>query len=1082
MNILLNHIIYSFTLLDITFSISGLTMSLLLYTLFVIMIIYLIAYKKYNFKISKLLAEKKQQEHLINERNLLRALIDNIPDFIYVKDKFSRFIIANKRLSEVLNVGSTSELIGMTDHDYFPKELADMFYSDEQDIIKTGIPIINKDEVGMDEKQNSRYVSTTKVPFKNEKGEIVGIIGIGRDITKQKLSETKLKEQTDNLNEINVLLEERQEKIQLQAHELTIQRDKFEKEHKQLRTLIDAVPDFIYFKDKEAKFITANKKILNVFKVNTLSQIIGKTDYDFFPKELADEYYHDDISTIKSGEPLINKEEIVYNEFGEKLFLSTTKIPLKDESGTIFGLVGIGRDITKQKQTEEQLKNQSNELQEMNVLLEERSEEILQQTEELKNQRDILEEKHYELRTLIDTIPDFIYFKDTEARFVTANEKLVKVMKSGSLEKIIGKTDFDFFPKDLAQNFYDDDMNVLKKGIPIINKEEESIDEMGNKRYVSTTKFPLKRDSGEIFGMVGIGRDITELKNISLNLKKQAEELQELNVLLEERQEEILQQSEELSQQKERITKEHSLLKTLIDNIPDRIYFKDLQAKFITGNKKLAIIMKAGSVDKLIGKSDYEFYPKEMADKFYEDDMEVIKSGNSIFNREQTGWDEKGNKIVLSSTKVPMRDENGNIIGIVGIGRDITELKEVQKKLIEQANYLKEVNVLLEERQEEIYQQSEELSSQAEHLREVNLELEKLSVVASNIDNSVMILLANSDIEFVNDGFCRLYKFKAEDITGKNCFNQLATYISPLFGDKFRECIRTRKSITYESSPTNRIGEKLWLQTTLSPILDNGEVQKIIIVESDINEIKSAETKIEKQRDELKILNSTKDKFFSIIAHDLKNPFHAIIGFTDFLTQNYSRVKEEEKLRILDLINGTSRSTYNLLENLLNWARTQTNAIRFNPRVFNIFEVVTENVKLLQINANKKNIEIIIKVPEIELVYADINMINTVARNILTNAIKFTEEKGKVIVEGKIQKKDVLISITDTGIGIDKETLDGLFNLDEYKTSNGTSGETGTGLGLIICQEFIKKNKGEIFAKSKIGEGTTFYFTVPKPE
>jgi PAS domain S-box-containing protein len=1069
-------------LLDIKFSLIGLVSVAVIYTLLVVIIIYVTLYKRYNFRITHLLDQQKQQEKLISERKVLRALIDNIPDYIYVKDKYSRFVIANTQLSKVLRVKSPQLLIGKTDHDFYPKELADMFYNDEQDIIKSGTPIINKDEIGMDEESNSRYFSTTKVPYRNENGEIVGIIGIGRDITKQKMAESKLKQQADDLQEINVLLEERQEKIQQQSEQLAVERDRFEKEHKQLRTLIDSIPDFIYFKDSKARFITTNKKILNVYKVQSLDQVIGKTDHDFYPKELADNYYRDDIEVMKKNQPLINKEEIVYDEFGQKLFLSTTKIPLQDDNGEVFGLVGIGRDITKQKQTEEQLKKQSDELQEMNVLLEERSEEILQQSDELKNQRDILEQKHLELITLFDTIPDFIYFKDIHGRIVTANEKFVKVVKSGSLEKVIGKTDFDLFQPEMAQKNFDDDMKVMKEGIPIVNKEDKGLDDMGNIIYLSNTKFPLRRENGEIFGLVGIGRDITEMRKITSDLQKQARELQELNVILEERQEEIMQQSEELRNQKERITKEHSLLRTLIDNIPDRIYFKDEKARFITGNKKLANILKADSIENLIGKTDYEFYPKEMADKFYEDDMEVIRTGKAIINREQTGWDEKSGSIVLSTTKVPMRDESEKIIGLVGIGRDITELKKVQDKLIEQAEYLKEVNVLLEERQEEIYQQSEELSSQAEHLKAVNHELEKLSAVASQTDNSVLILQTNGEIEFANDGFCQLYNFPTNEIIGKNAFKDFSAYFSAESKNRIQECIKNKTTITYESSPKNKQGEHLWLNTTLTPIVEQGRTTKVIAVESDISELKKAEIEIEKQRDTLKVLNSTKDKFFSIIAHDLKNPFHAIIGFTDFLSQNFERVKENEKKRILELINGTSRSTYNLLENLLNWARTQTNAIRFNPRVFDINEVIAENIKLLQISANKKNIEMINKIPELEMVYADINMINTVVRNLLTNAIKFTDENGKIITGIKTDKNMVTLSIQDNGMGMDQDTVRDLFQIDAYKTTMGTSGETGTGLGLIICQEFVRKNNGEIYATSEPGVGTTFFFTIPRHE
>ena len=1027
--------------------------------------------------------ELKNQKDIVEQKHeQLRTLIDVLPDYIYFKDNEARFITVNDTLVRVMKAGSIENVIGKNDFDFYKPDQAQLYYNDDMEVLKKGKAIVNKEEHGIDEEGNDFFMSTTKIPLKREDGTVFGLVGIGRNISEIKQAALELQKQKDELQELNVILEERQEEIVQQSEELKNQNDIVEQKHQQLRQLIDSLPDYIYFKDTEARFITVNATLAKVMKIGDVENVVGKTDFDLNEPEQAQLYYNDDMDVLKKGNPILNKEERGLDEEGNVLYMSTTKIPLKRDDGTVFGLVGIGRNITELKKATIDLEKQKDELQELNVLLEERQEEVIQQSEEITFQKEFLEQKHKELRTLIDSMPDYIYFKDAEARFVTANDILVKVMKAGSIENMVGKTDFDFYPPEVAQKYFDDDMEVVRSGKPIIGKEEKGFDEAGNELYMSTTKIPLLKEDGKAFGLVGIGRNITEVKKASINLQKQKDELQELNVLLEERQEEVVQQSEEISYQRDILEQKHSELRALIDAMPDYIYFKDAEARFVTANEILVKVMKSGSIENMIGKTDFDFYPTEIAQKYFDDDMTVIKKGTAIINKEEKGLDEEGNDMFLSTTKIPLKREDGKVFGLVGIGRNITELKQAQNKLIEQAEYLKEVNVLLEERQEEIYQQSEELSSQAEHLREVNLELEKLSIVASKTDNSVAIIRADGLIEFVNDGFCRIYQFKDTDLIDKNCFTDLNKYFSDSFLKNFKDCISKNKAITYESLPINKRGDKLFMQTTLTPIVDEGVVAKVILVESDVSTIKEAELKIEKQRDELKTLNSTKDKFFSIIAHDLKNPFHAIIGFTDFLTQNFPRVKDVEKQRILDLINSTSRSTFNLLENLLNWARTQTNAIKFNPRVFNIFEVINENIKLLQISANKKNITINNKIPELELVFADINMINTVVRNILTNALKFTNEGGDVTINAKIQDKMIEISISDTGVGIDKETLDGLFSLDDYKTSIGTSGETGTGLGLIICQEFLKKNNGTISAKSDLGKGTTFFFTIPRSE
>ncbi|NJM15685.1 MAG: PAS domain-containing protein, partial [Bacteroidales bacterium] len=317
-----------------------------LYLLGIVLILFVV----YRKSLLKLIEEKEEivkkvQESLFEEKNQLRTLIDNLPDFIYIKDRESRFIMGNQRLADVLKVKSVQAMYGKRDHDFYPKELADIFYSDEQELMASGLPLIGKEEAGLDEKGNKVFISSTKIPLKNNAGKVIGLVGIGRDITALKEAQHKLIEQSESLQEVNVILEERQEEIQQQSQELLIQRDRLMNERNQLRTLIDNMPDVIYFKDKEARFITANKTIIKVMKAGTLENLVGKTDFDFYEEGLAQRFYNDDMEIIKSGQPIINKEEPGFDMYGKQIYVSTTKIPLKNSKGEAIGMVGIGRDI-----------------------------------------------------------------------------------------------------------------------------------------------------------------------------------------------------------------------------------------------------------------------------------------------------------------------------------------------------------------------------------------------------------------------------------------------------------------------------------------------------------------------------------------------------------------------------------------------------------------------------------------------------------------------------------------------------------------------------------------------------------------
>lgn len=244
--------------------------------------------------------------------------------------------------------------------------------------------------------------------------------------------------------------------------------------------------------------------------------------------------------------------------------------------------------------------------------------------------------------------------------------------------------------------------------------------------------------------------------------------------------------------------------------------------------------------------------------------------------------------------------------------------------------------------------------------------------------------------------------------------------------------------------------------------------------------IQLANRKLADSEKNLKNLNAEKDKFFSIVSHDLKNPFSSLLSITDLLVQNYDSSDEAEKISGIQKIQESMKQIYNLLENLLTWSRSQSGRIQFEPVQFNLSNVLQENYNLHRTPAERKGVHLSATIPENLLVFGDREMINTVVRNLVGNAVKFTEKDKRVEISIKEEDHSIIVIVNDQGIGISEENLNKLFRIDEKFKTRGTSGEKGTGLGLILCKDFVEKNGGKILVKSILGEGSEFGFTIPK--
>jgi len=250
-------------------------------------------------------------------------------------------------------------------------------------------------------------------------------------------------------------------------------------------------------------------------------------------------------------------------------------------------------------------------------------------------------------------------------------------------------------------------------------------------------------------------------------------------------------------------------------------------------------------------------------------------------------------------------------------------------------------------------------------------------------------------------------------------------------------------------------------------------------------DLKKAKKTISKQKEEIEVhrkqldeLNASKDKFFSIIAHDLRNPIAGFLNLTEVLTNNFETFSGAESKEFIDIMNQASKQLYNLLENLLQWSRAQTGRMDYNPQVVSLKEITDNTIDLLMMNLEDKKIKVKVNIDEQIKVYADENMITTVIRNLISNAIKFSHPESSIIIRAKLSHEKAEISVTDHGVGIKKKDQEKLFKIDQHLSTSGTSDEAGTGLGLILCKEFIEKNNGRIWVESEMGKGSTFKFTL----
>ncbi|MEE8452259.1 MAG: PAS domain-containing protein [Thermoguttaceae bacterium] len=674
--------------------------------------------------------------------------------------------------------------------------------------------------------------------------------------------------------------------------------------------------------------------------------------------------------------------------------------------------------------------------------------------------------------SLVENLPVQVLRKDLEGRFTFANQSFCELLGK-TLSAVLGKTDHDFYADQLADKYRRDDRRVVETGRLFEDVEEYRKD--GQTRYVHVMKSAVRDASGKIIGTQAIFWDVTE--------RKEAEAA---------------------------LAREQYLLHALMDNLPDAVYYKDRESRFLRISKSLADSFGMGDPSAVIGKTDADFFTDEHARQARADEEEVMRSGQALVGKEEKETWLDGHETWAVSTKLPLYDGEGGVIGTFGISRDITERKRAEEELLIAHE---ELEMRVRERTAELEGANQALQAEVTERKWAERTLRESEARLRQIIDLVPHMIFAKDRQgrflLANRATADAYEMTVPELTGKK-----HAEVHP-DQEELRQMLEADRAVIESGQPkvspeesfVNAEGTLRYLQTIKIPYTASGTSEPAILgVSIDITELKHAEDELRKAHDELEMrvqqrtaelaraneelaraketseaASQAKSAFLANMSHEIRTPLNAIIGMTELVLDTALPLEQREYLTV---VQESGETLLSLINNILDFSKIEADRLELDIGPFDLHETLADTMKLLAIRAHTKGLELVCHIPaQVPVaVVGDRIRLGQIVVNLVGNAIKFTES-GEVVLDVQCQSQsqhDLVLhaSVSDTGIGIARENLDTIFEEFEQADNTTTRKFGGSGLGLAIASKLVNMMGGRIWVESELGKGSTFHFTV----
>ncbi|MES2730577.1 MAG: PAS domain S-box protein [Bacteroidota bacterium] len=984
------------------------------------------------------IARSQAEEEVLNTNKYLDNIINAIPAPIFIKDKHHRFILVNDACCE-LNGLSRENMLGKTDYDFFPEELAKGFWETEELAFRLGKTSVSEETV-LRATNITTTVITQKAVFKNESGAHY-LVGCNMDITDRKQTETGLA-----------------------------------KEQFWVQSFMDHTPESIYFKDLESRFMRASQAMIAFLGAKDISELIGKTDFDFFLPEHAKQAYDTEQEIIKTGIPSLNFEEKETWPNGKITWACTTKMPLYDEEGKIIGTFGISRDITASKEAEIALTNSKNYL-----------------------------------NHIFDTVPIPIFVKDNEHRFIFLNQAWSQ-FTGANKDEFIGKSDKDICSKEEARLFWERDAAVFKTGQGSIHEEIITC-KNASPRTIMTNKTRFRDQYGKDF-LVGTMIDISEIKTFETKLIHYQNYLNTIintvadpifvkdikhrlilvndsfchftglsreNILnktdydLYSKEEadsfckydQIVFQSEQTHVNEETQNDPKGIPRTVITK--KTFFMNELNESFLVGSMtditerkkaEVALIAKEKYFRSLIqystdiisvleadGKARYQspsFYQalglsesdtigRLIFDFIHPEDVpHVLDVFSQLLQQpgvplivEYRFCKANGDWGVLESVATNWLDDEA-VVGIVVNSRDVTERKKVEAEILDKSQVL---HGIISNMPVAIFK----TDSQGIFTQTLGTVVERMGMTEAKLIGTNLLQVCPQSAEDIKKGFAEGF----------------ATFVATTFAN----------------------GKEWFLDTCVFE--DKANAGGLIGFALDISGNKISERKLQEYAIDLEKINKELDQFAYIVSHDLKAPLRAIANLSQWIEEDLGGNLSEDVKGNLELLRSRVSRMQALISGILDYSKVNRTKITFEE--VNVDALLKDIINILGLPCTHP----ITVQTVLPCIITNGIRLEQVFSNLISNAVKYHDKpSGNIRISYLDTPEFHQFSIADDGPGIALEYHDKIFVI--FQTLQARDKVESTGVGLAIVKKIIEDQGGKIWIESEPGQGSTFIFTLPK--